>query len=92
MADVVRMPPLPEPGAPVTEQELAKVMIGKPTRLTGPIVIHDCDPRTHPEDRDRYAAEKRAVAALPLDFMAQYADLKTGVIVDILRRAGLGGT
>lgn len=45
--------------------------------------------RSHPEDRDRYAAEKRRIAALPLEFMAQYADQKTDVVVDILRRAGL---
>jgi GrpB-like predicted nucleotidyltransferase (UPF0157 family) len=45
--------------------------------------------RTHPEDRERYAAEKRRIATQNLTFMAEYADLKSTVIVEILRRAGL---
>jgi GrpB-like predicted nucleotidyltransferase (UPF0157 family) len=45
--------------------------------------------RTHPDDRDRYAAEKRRIASADLTYMAEYADLKSTVIVDILRRAGL---
>jgi GrpB-like predicted nucleotidyltransferase (UPF0157 family) len=194
----MRKPPLPRPSEPVTEQELARVTVGAPTRLTGPILIHDYDPawprlyaleceriraalgplalavehvgstsvpglaakpiididlivadptdepayvpaleaagyalrlrepqwyehrmfkdfdpevnlhvfgpdcdehlrhlvfrdwlREHPEDRERYEAEKRRVAARPLRFMAQYAEQKTGTVVAILRRAGL---
>ncbi|HXJ78985.1 MAG TPA: GrpB family protein [Candidatus Methylomirabilis sp.] len=46
--------------------------------------------REHPEDRDRYAAEKRRIVQQNLTFMAEYTDQKTAVIVDILRRAGLG--
>ncbi|HKE67365.1 MAG TPA: GrpB family protein [Micromonosporaceae bacterium] len=45
--------------------------------------------RSHPEDRARYEAAKRRIAARPLTFMAEYADQKSAVIVDILRRAGL---
>ncbi len=45
--------------------------------------------RTHPEDRARYAAEKRRIAAQDITFMDQYADQKSTVIVEILRRAGL---
>jgi GrpB-like predicted nucleotidyltransferase (UPF0157 family) len=45
--------------------------------------------RTHPADRDRYAACKlSAAAAHPLS-MAQYVAAKAGTIVDILARAGL---
>jgi GrpB-like predicted nucleotidyltransferase (UPF0157 family) len=45
--------------------------------------------RTSPEDRDRYAAEKRRIASQNLTFMAEYADQKSTVIVEILQRAGL---
>lgn len=45
--------------------------------------------REHPEDRDRYAAEKYRVAAEHPLSMAHYVSGKAGVIVDILRRAGL---
>ncbi|GAA2527303.1 GrpB family protein [Winogradskya humida] len=45
--------------------------------------------RTHPADRDRYAAQKyEAAAAHPLS-MANYVSSKAAVIVDILKRAGL---
>lgn len=46
--------------------------------------------RGHPDDRDLYAAEKRRIAAQPLEFMAEYAEQKTETIVRILQRAGLG--
>jgi GrpB-like predicted nucleotidyltransferase (UPF0157 family) len=194
----MRVPPLPAPSPPVTEEDLVKRTVGPPTRLTGPIPIHDYDPawpalyaaeesriraalgplalavehvgstavpglaakflididlivadptdedayapalvaaghmlrvrepdwyehrlfkgsqpdvnlhvfgpdcdehlrhlifrdwlRTRPDDRDRYAAEKRRIARQNLTFMAQYADQKSPVIVEILRRAGL---
>jgi GrpB-like predicted nucleotidyltransferase (UPF0157 family) len=45
--------------------------------------------RTHPEDRDRYAAEKRRIAGVNLTYMAEYAALKSTIIIDILHRAGL---
>ena len=45
--------------------------------------------RSHPDDRDRYAAEKRRIAGLDLTYMAEYAALKSTVIIDILRRSGL---
>jgi GrpB-like predicted nucleotidyltransferase (UPF0157 family) len=45
--------------------------------------------RTHPEDRARYAAEKRRIAVSGVTYMAQYADQKSIVVVEILRRAGL---
>ena len=45
--------------------------------------------RTHPDDRDRYAAAKHAAAAAHPLSMAGYVHAKAGVIVDILRRAGL---
>lgn len=42
--------------------------------------------RTHPADRDRYAAAKRQLAARPWTYMQQYADAKTAVITEILAR------
>jgi GrpB-like predicted nucleotidyltransferase (UPF0157 family) len=45
--------------------------------------------RAHPDDRDRYAAHKHDVAAEHPLSMAHYVAGKAGVIVDILRRAGL---
>lgn len=42
--------------------------------------------RTHPDDRDRYAAVKRAIAAQAPDVRA-YSDAKNDVIDDIYRRA-----
>ncbi|MFB9237197.1 GrpB family protein [Plantactinospora siamensis] len=45
--------------------------------------------RTHPEDRDRYAAAKlRSAAENPMS-MGRYVNGKTPVIVEILKRAGL---
>ncbi|SDY96200.1 GrpB domain, predicted nucleotidyltransferase, UPF0157 family [Asanoa ishikariensis] len=45
--------------------------------------------RDHPEDRARYAEEKRRIARSGVTYMAEYASQKSTVIVDILRRAGL---
>lgn len=45
--------------------------------------------RTHPEDRARYAEEKRRIATEGVTFMAEYAARKSDIVVDILRRAGL---
>ena len=45
--------------------------------------------RTHPEDRDRYAAVKYRVAQEhPMD-MALYVQGKSAIIIDILKRCGL---
>ncbi|MEV0425315.1 GrpB family protein [Micromonospora sp. NPDC050495] len=45
--------------------------------------------RTHPEDRDRYAAEKHRVARdHPMD-MALYVQGKSAIIIDILKWCGL---
>ncbi|MFG3577618.1 GrpB family protein [Micromonospora chersina] len=45
--------------------------------------------RTHPEDRDRYAAVKHRVAQEhPMD-MALYVQGKSAIIIDILKRCGL---
>jgi GrpB-like predicted nucleotidyltransferase (UPF0157 family) len=45
--------------------------------------------REHPADRERYEAEKYRVAAEHPMSMAHYVHGKAGVIVDVLRRAGL---
>jgi len=45
--------------------------------------------REHPEDRERYSAEKRRIAAIDVSFMAEYAHHKSSVVVEFLRRAGL---
>jgi GrpB-like predicted nucleotidyltransferase (UPF0157 family) len=45
--------------------------------------------REHPEDRARYAAEKRRIAAEGVRFGAEYAARKSDIVIDILRRAGL---
>jgi len=45
--------------------------------------------REHPQDRERYAAEKRRIAAAGVSFMAEYANRKSYVVVEILRQAGL---
>ncbi|MBL7257823.1 GrpB family protein [Paractinoplanes lichenicola] len=45
--------------------------------------------RTHPADRDTYAAAKHAAAAAHPMSMANYVHAKAAVIVDMLRRAGL---
>ncbi|MEJ7633180.1 GrpB family protein [Aeromicrobium sp.] len=44
--------------------------------------------RTHPADRQRYEDVKRALSDREWDDMNDYADAKTEVIVDIMRRAG----
>jgi GrpB-like predicted nucleotidyltransferase (UPF0157 family) len=43
--------------------------------------------RTHPEDRDRYAEEKAELAARTWAYMQDYADAKTAIVQDILKRA-----
>jgi GrpB-like predicted nucleotidyltransferase (UPF0157 family)/SAM-dependent methyltransferase len=43
--------------------------------------------RAHPEERDRYAAKKRELAAKEWKYVQQYADAKTAVIEEILGRA-----
>jgi GrpB-like predicted nucleotidyltransferase (UPF0157 family) len=45
--------------------------------------------RTHPEDRDRYEATKRALADREWAIVQDYADAKTDVVTEIKRRAGL---
>ncbi|HEY1484453.1 MAG TPA: GrpB family protein [Micromonosporaceae bacterium] len=45
--------------------------------------------RAHPADRDRYEAEKRRVAEEHPWDAAEYINQKAGVIIDILRSAGL---
>jgi GrpB-like predicted nucleotidyltransferase (UPF0157 family) len=47
--------------------------------------------RAHPEDRERYEAAKRDLAARGWTYMQQYADAKTGVIESILKRVGAFG-
>ena len=44
--------------------------------------------RSHPADRDRYAATKRELAARRWRFVQDYADAKTEVVEAILARAG----
>jgi GrpB-like predicted nucleotidyltransferase (UPF0157 family) len=46
--------------------------------------------RTHPDDRARYADVKRRIAAEGVTYMAEYAARKSDIVIDILRRAGLG--
>jgi GrpB-like predicted nucleotidyltransferase (UPF0157 family) len=43
--------------------------------------------RTHPDDRDRYAQTKTDLAAQTWAYMQDYADAKTAIVQDILRRA-----
>lgn len=45
--------------------------------------------RTHPDDRDRYAATKRELAKRKWKYVQNYADAKTDVIKEIHARAGL---
>jgi len=47
--------------------------------------------RSHAEDRDRYEATKRALAARDWAFVQNYADAKTEVVEEIMSRAGLPG-
>jgi GrpB-like predicted nucleotidyltransferase (UPF0157 family) len=44
--------------------------------------------RTHPEDRDLYASEKRRRAAQTWKYVQHYADAKSNVVEQILTRAG----
>ncbi len=43
--------------------------------------------RTHPEDRDLYAAKKRELAKQEWKFVQSYADAKTEIVREILARA-----
>jgi GrpB-like predicted nucleotidyltransferase (UPF0157 family) len=43
--------------------------------------------RSHPEDRDRYAAVKRDLARLRWRYVQDYADAKTDVVAEILARS-----
>jgi GrpB-like predicted nucleotidyltransferase (UPF0157 family) len=43
--------------------------------------------RSDAADRERYAAEKRTLAAREWEYLQDYADAKTGVVEQILRRA-----
>ncbi len=44
--------------------------------------------REHPDDRDRYAAEKRQIAAAhPMDIV-EYVNQKAAIVIEILRKAG----
>jgi len=43
--------------------------------------------RANAADRERYAAEKRALAARDWEYMQDYADAKTGVVEQILKRS-----
>jgi GrpB-like predicted nucleotidyltransferase (UPF0157 family) len=43
--------------------------------------------RTHPEDRELYEETKRTLAARNWKYVQNYADAKTGVVEQILRRA-----
>jgi len=45
--------------------------------------------REHPEDRAAYAEEKRRIAAEGVTYMAEYAQQKSAIVIDILKRAGL---
>ena len=44
--------------------------------------------RRHPADRELYARTKRELAQIEWKFAQNYADAKTGVIAEILKRAG----
>jgi GrpB-like predicted nucleotidyltransferase (UPF0157 family) len=47
--------------------------------------------RADAADRERYASAKRELAARDWTYVQQYADAKTGVINEIMARAGAGG-
>jgi GrpB-like predicted nucleotidyltransferase (UPF0157 family) len=47
--------------------------------------------RACPADRTLYEAKKRELIARTWAFIQNYADAKTGVIEEILARAGSGG-
>jgi GrpB-like predicted nucleotidyltransferase (UPF0157 family) len=44
--------------------------------------------RSDPADRERYERVKRELAARHWTYIQQYADAKTGVIAEIMARAG----
>jgi GrpB-like predicted nucleotidyltransferase (UPF0157 family) len=44
--------------------------------------------RTHPDDRDLYASEKRHLGAQTWKYVQNYADAKSAVVESILERAG----
>jgi GrpB-like predicted nucleotidyltransferase (UPF0157 family) len=46
--------------------------------------------RSHPEDRDLYAAKKRELATQEWKYVQNYADAKTAVVHEILARARAG--
>jgi GrpB-like predicted nucleotidyltransferase (UPF0157 family) len=46
--------------------------------------------RAHPEDRDRYAAVKRSLAARTWTYVQNYADAKSDIVEEILARAQAG--
>lgn len=48
--------------------------------------------RSHPEDRERYARAKRQLARRTWAYVQHYADAKSEVISDILRRSDAGET
>ncbi|MFW5417777.1 GrpB family protein [Nocardiopsis sp. CNT-189] len=47
--------------------------------------------RTHPADRERYAAAKRELARRTWRYVQDYADAKTGIVQEIMRRATAPG-
>ena len=48
--------------------------------------------RTHPEDRDRYAATKRELAQRTWQYVQHYADAKSAVVAEIMARADAAGS
>ena len=46
--------------------------------------------RTHDDDRDRYLAAKRELAAKEWKYVQNYADAKSAVVREILGRAEAG--
>jgi GrpB-like predicted nucleotidyltransferase (UPF0157 family) len=98
----MRVPPLPEPSPAVTEEWLRSRHIDGVLPMANVHVFGpDCDEylrhvifrdwlREHPEDRTRYAEEKRRIATEGVRFTAEYAARKSDIVIDILRRAGLG--
>lgn len=47
--------------------------------------------RAHDDDREFYERTKRELAGREWRFMQNYADAKTGVVEEIIARAGLPG-
>ena len=43
--------------------------------------------RTHPEDRERYAAKKRETVAGGVNMLLRYSEEKAGVLLEMLERA-----